>query len=262
MSISKFDLPINPPLMNAAGMLGFIPDSPGASPQKHQGAFLSNPISIKARTPTHSTRMITFPGGLLLHTGHPNPGLRTAIRSYGKHWSRSSIPVIIHILATSVEEVSEMVKILETIEGIMGVELGLPPDIATDTAQRFIEAALGELPLFVRVPVDRASEMVTGFGGTGFAAISLGPPRGALPDPSGRIVHGRLYGPALFPLALAAVRTLTRMDIPVIGAGGIYHPQNIQTMLEAGAIAVQLDTVLWRGGIDYPAYDHHEQSVP
>jgi dihydroorotate dehydrogenase len=47
---------------------------------------------------------------------------------------------------------------------------------------------------------------------------------------------------------MAAVQTLTRRGIPVIGSSGIFTPAQAEAMLQAGAIAVQLDAVLWRGG--------------
>jgi len=66
----------------------------------------------------------------------------------------------------------------------------------------------------------------------------------------GSFLRGRIYGPSVLPTALAAVRTLSESNLPVIGAGGVYRQQDIQAMLAAGAVAVQLDTILWRGGID------------
>ena len=63
------------------------------------------------------------------------------------------------------------------------------------------------------------------------------------------MVEGRLYGPALFPQALAGVRGLAQAGVPVIGAGGVYSQAQAQAMLAAGALAVQLDAVLWRGNL-------------
>lgn len=51
----------------------------------------------------------------------------------------------------------------------------------------------------------------------------------------------------VFSQALRAVDELSREGIPVIGGGGVYHPSQTEAMLAAGALAVQLDTVLWRG---------------
>ncbi|RPI29157.1 MAG: hypothetical protein EHM70_15985 [Chloroflexota bacterium] len=57
-----------------------------------------------------------------------------------------------------------------------------------------------------------------------------------------------MYGPAVFPFALEAVRALAQSGTPVIGAGGVYTPEQAEAMLAAGALAVQLDAVLWKGG--------------
>jgi dihydroorotate dehydrogenase (NAD+) catalytic subunit len=74
----------------------------------------------------------------------------------------------------------------------------------------------------------------------------MGPPRGALSTPQGTVVRGRLYGPAIFPLALRALeRLLALVRCPVIASGGVYSRQDRTTMLEMGASAVQLDAVLW-----------------
>jgi dihydroorotate dehydrogenase (NAD+) catalytic subunit len=54
-----------------------------------------------------------------------------------------------------------------------------------------------------------------------------------------------LYGPAILPLALAAVRTLRRQPLPVIAGGGVYRKEDGEALLAAGALAVQLDSVLW-----------------
>jgi dihydroorotate dehydrogenase len=37
------------------------------------------------------------------------------------------------------------------------------------------------------------------------------------------------------------------LNIPIIGAGGLYSQANVDTLLAMGAFAVQLDSVLWRG---------------
>ena len=212
------------------------------------GAFITNPISLLARTPAHGPRYLSFPGGFLLHTGYPNPGLGSVIRRYARHWARSSLPVLVHLLAQKAGDVAEMVRKLESLEGVAGFEIGLPAEADAELVRDFARAAAGELPVVMRLPLDHAARLADGFERARLAAMSLAPPRGALPLPDGSLAQGRLYGPALFPQALAAVQALTRRGIPVIGSGGIYTPAQAEAMLQAGAIAVQLDAVLWRGG--------------
>jgi dihydroorotate dehydrogenase len=77
----------------------------------------------------------------------------------------------------------------------------------------------------------------------GASAVSLGAPRGKLVG-----ISGRMYGSGVFPLALRAVESLAGCGVPVIGAGGVYQQRDLEAMLAAGAFAVQVDAVLWRGG--------------
>jgi dihydroorotate dehydrogenase (NAD+) catalytic subunit len=254
----KYDLSLSKPMMNAAGTLGFFPERRSIPDFERLGAFVTNPISLNTRTPAHGTRLIPYPGGFLLHSGHPNPGLKTAMRRFAPRWARSPLPVIVHLLATEPDELAEMAQRLERLDGLIGVEVGLPPGATLETALAFSRAAAaGELGVLLRLPLELAREL----GGTageglssrlaeaGAAAVSLGPPRGALPGPAGRLVHGRLYGPGLFPQVLAAVQGLAGTGLSLIGGGGIYSQGEVEAVLAAGAFAVQLDVVLWRGGL-------------
>src|SRR5690606_35996257 len=79
------------------------------------------------------------------------------------------------------------------------------------------------------------------------ALVVAAPPRGTARDPySGRLVPGRIYGPMVKAMTLRMVGQLaTRIDIPIIGAGGIHSPQDARDFIEAGARAVQVDSVTW-----------------
>ena len=243
----KYDLSFATPHLNAAGFLGFAPDRWKPGDLFRLGAFLTNPVSWRARSPAHGRRCLAFPGGFLLHTGHPNPGLNQVIRRHAASWARSALPILVHLLAENPGEVSEMVKRLETVPGVMGIEVGIPPGCDRQTALALAQAAVGELPVIVHLPFETAAEFAPSFASLPIAAISLGVPHGRLPDPQGNLVHGRLYGPATFPLAMKVIQRMVISKLPVIAAGGIYSPQNAETMLSTGAAGVQLDAVLWLG---------------
>ena len=243
--MQKNDLFLEKPMMNAAGTLGFAPDPKSSVDISCLGAFVTNPVSRGPRTPARGKRFVSFPGGFLLHSGLPNPGLSAIIKKYGSRWARSSIPVIVHLLAIEPSSLARMIEHLEGIDGVMGIEIGLPPDVDPETAFDFSQAAIGELPAIIRLPLEQAIDLAPIVMDAGASAISLGAPRGKLDG-----MRGRMYGPAVFPLALQTVEHLTSSGIPTIGAGGAYQPKDINSLLEAGAFAVQLDTILWRGGIE------------
>jgi len=244
--MAKFDLSFDPPLMNAAGTLGFIPGQHGPVEWSQLGAFVTNPISLAPRTPAHGVRFSAYPGGFLLHTGYPNPGFSQALRRYAHNWERSQIPVIVHVLAHGPDEVIQMVRRLEMVDGVTGVEVGVDHDAQPELVAALAQAAGGELPVILRLPTERALELSTVAVQSGAMAISLAAPRGVYPTRQGELTQGRLYGPAIFPVALKTVKELVNLGIPSIGAGGVYTREQCQAMLSAGALAVQLDGVLWR----------------
>lgn len=245
--VTKYSLSFERPLMNAAGSLGFAPDWRNVPELGMLGAFVTNPVSLGRRTPASNRRFLPFPGGFLLHSGYPNPGLRQVIHRYSRQWALQPLPVWVHLLVQHTGELDTMLRLLEGRAGVAGIEIGLAKETSWQEAQAIITAAHGELPLIVRLPLERALELASPVMEAGASAISLGPPRGALPAAEGKPIVGRLYGPALFPLALEIVKSLVERGMTVIGAVGVYQPGDVEVMLTAGAIAVQVDTALWRG---------------
>jgi dihydroorotate dehydrogenase (NAD+) catalytic subunit len=169
------------------------------------------------------------------------------LRRYARNWSRSPVPVIVHLLARGAEEVAKMARRLETVEGVSGLEVGVVSDASVEMVVALTQAACGELPVILQLPMERSVELAFRAIQAGAVAVSLAPPRGVFPVQGGEFVQGRLYGPAILPIALRTVQELTRLGIPTIGAGGIYNQEQKNAMLAAGALAVQLDGVLWRG---------------
>ena len=243
----KHDLTIHPALMNAAGSLGFSPNIHSPVDWSKLGAFVTNPISLSPRTPARGRRFIEFPGGFLLHTGYPNPGITQVIRQNSRRWRRSPIPVIAHLLAGSPEEVAMMTRRLEQVEGVSALEVGVDRDASVEMVLALTQATYGEFPVIMRLPVERAIELAPAVIKAEATAISLAPPRGMYPAGDGELVHGRLYGPAILPVVLWTVHELSQLNIPIIGAGGLYSQANVDALLAMGACAVQLDSVLWRG---------------
>ena len=244
----KYDLLLSPPVMNAAGSLGFAPQSSDLVDFDRLGAFITNPVSLHPRTPARARTCLSYSGGFLLHSGYPNPGLRAVIKQYASRWARASLPIIVNLLVHRVEDVKQLVAELEGREGLMGIELGLPPDCKPSQAVELVQAGVGELPLIVRVPIERAGEFAHMLVDSPLAAISLSPPRGMVLDQHDQPVRGRLFGPALFPLGLAAVQELIVIGVPVIASGGVYQQSQVEALLAMGAIGVQLDAVLWSLG--------------
>jgi len=262
----KRDLYFNKPLMNAAGSLGFAPDSRTGIPLDSFGAFVTNPFSLRPRLPAAKPQSIEYPGGFLLHTGLPNPGLKAGIKKYAVRWDKSDLPIVIHLMADRPEETKNMVRMLETQENVVAAELGFAPLLANDILLLTLEMCAGELPLIFSLPVEQVLSLGPRLMQEGAQAISISAPRGALPltpspstltgtRPSGRgeLITGRLYGPSLFPKSLETVYSAAKLGLPIIGAGGVWNKENANAMLAAGALAVQVDAALWNPASSFSA---------
>jgi len=251
MGMFKQDLTFSTPYMNAAGTLGFAPDFRAPVPWDSFNAFVTNPLSLRPRLPTAKPALVEYPGGFLLHTGLPNPGLNAAIKKYARRWADSRLPIIAHLMADRPDETMRMVQSLEEMENIAAVELGFAPLLADDIILLTIEMSLGELPLIVNLPVEQVLSLGPHAVQEGAAAISLGAPRGLILLENGEQVTGRLSGAGLFPQFLLTVRDAARAGLPVIGAGGVGSKENADAMLSVGALAVQMDTSLWKGDFTF-----------
>ncbi len=106
------DLELSSPWLNAAGALGFAPGADGWSWPEMQGGFVTNPVSANPRTPAETRAALSYPGGSLLHSGLPNPGLKGVLRKYAERWARSSLPVWVHLLGDGPEEIHRMALVI------------------------------------------------------------------------------------------------------------------------------------------------------
>lgn len=245
----KNSLVINTPVMNAAGTLGFGDEYRDLFAYEKLGALVTNPVTYAPWGPAHGTHVVPLDAGILVHTGLPNPGIRKVIEQYRGAWDRILPAVIVHVVINGPEDVRRVLELLEEQEAVDGIEFGMNDDTTPSEAEWNIRAALNhtDKPTLVRLPfggsIDLAKAVIdAGAGGL----VVCAPPRGTARDRGGRLTTGRLYGPMVKPLALRLVGQYARaVDVPVIGAGGIHSPADARDFLDAGAVAVQVDSATW-----------------
>ncbi len=247
----KHALQIDSPVMPAAGTMGFANSYRGLIKAEKLGAFVTNPVTLEPWSPASGTRVIPLESGVLVHTGLPNPGLSRTIKEYSRVWQDMAIPVILHLVGTTVEDVRRSVAMIDREEHLAAVELGLDDDSNWQDAVALVQAAvdLAEKPVLVRLPASDAYELAGAVADAGAHALVIAaPPRGTARDPrTGKLVSGRIYGPLVKPSILRMVGVLARriQGVPIIGAGGIHSLQDARDYLEAGAVAVQVDSATW-----------------
>jgi dihydroorotate dehydrogenase (NAD+) catalytic subunit len=245
----KNSLIVETPVMPAAGVFGFGEQYRDLIDFDKLGALVTNPVTYKPWSPATGTRVVPLDAGLLVHTGLPNPGLSKVIAHHRTTWERLPVPIIVHVVATTVDEVRRCIHKLDEEETVAGIELGLNDGISTAEAQAAVRAATdrSDKPVLVRLPFGVTVDLAAAVADAGAGGLVIcAPPRGTARDSGGRLVSGRLYGPMIKPLVLRLVGQIARrMDVPVIGAGGIHSPEDARDYLEAGAVAVQVDSATW-----------------
>jgi dihydroorotate dehydrogenase (NAD+) catalytic subunit len=227
------------------------------------GAIYTKGTTPLPREGNPPPRVAETAGGMLNSIGLQNPGVDHVARVYATSFAQWRVPVIVNVAAASIEEYVHCVRVLDAAEGFAGYELNIScPNIAhgmdfgldASAAGRLVESVRGATQ---RCLVVKLSPNVTDIGAVaravedaGADAISavntyvgmkvhLGLRRPVLPNRG----TGGLSGPAIKPLALAAVaRVRAAVRIPVVGIGGIAGVSDALEFFVAGADAVQVGT--------------------
>lgn len=251
--LGKHSLLVDAPVMPAAGTFGYGDRYTKLIKLEKFGAVVTDPVTHQPRRTNKKPHVVPLPGGLLLTSGLPNPGARNVVKRYTKTWDNLGVPVIVHVWGSTPPEVRRCVRALLSSPAIAAFELGIFDTASPDEAYAFIQTVVEttQLPLLVRLPLERAMELAPVVAESDAGAVVVGaPPRGTARDPvTGEMVSGRIFGPLVKPLALRMVEQVVRLverdALPVIGAGGIHTPQDARDFIEVGVRAVQLDSVIW-----------------
>lgn len=247
----KNPLELLTPVMCAAGTFGYGEVYRDLLHIDKIGAIVTHPITYDPWNPAWGARVVPLESGVLIHTGLPNIGLNKALRKYRNLWIALPLPIIVHIVGTTEEHVRKSAARLDEEDGIDAIELGLPDDIDRRDAEAMVRSASlkTDKPVLVRLPLLHAYELAHPLADMGADALVISaPPRGTARDPrTGQLVSGRIYGPMIKPMVLNVVGRLADKlgEVPVIGAGGIHNAQDARDYIEAGARAVQVDSVTW-----------------
>jgi dihydroorotate dehydrogenase (NAD+) catalytic subunit len=226
------------------------------------GALFTKGTTVAPRGGNPPPRVAETGGGMLNSIGLQNPGIDVVARDYAPRWRGWTIPVIVNLAGGSVEEYVHCAHVLEPVPEVAGIELNIScPNIAGGLDFGRDPVAAGRLVAAVRAVTERCvivklSPNVTDIAVVARAVEEAGADAiSAVNTYIGRKIHratgrsvlplgtGGLSGPAIQPLALAAVAAVCEVvRIPVIGVGGITDAASARDFLTVGASAVQVGT--------------------
>jgi dihydroorotate dehydrogenase (NAD+) catalytic subunit len=255
------------PLLNASGTLDALAAA-GAGVPVHPdvAALVTKTITPQSREGNPPPRLAESPAGLLNSIGLANPGVDEFVRTLPALVALGR-PLVVSIGGFAVDDYARLARALEGAEGVTALELNIScPNVETgcssigsDPAETaaVVRAcrAVSSRPLWVKLSPNVADVATIGRAAElegADALVCVNTVRGMAIEPwSGRPVLGAgtggLSGPALKPVALAAVWTCaSACALPVIGVGGVLSGRDALDLLDAGACAVQVGTALFR----------------
>jgi len=251
--MSKLEFYLSKPLLNAPGFLGFSPNARALEVMEKFnnwggfGAFVTDPISWRPRSPAANAFYRELDGQVLIHNGWPNRGFRSVTKAVRQKWERAPLPIIPSLLETDPRQAMTMIRELEGVENLAAVNL--MPSIGSMVEVNEWLSALprfnAELPIVFTLPAGLIPFYGKSFTDAGAAAIFPSAPRGSI-DRDGGFVSARMYGSANFPAAYALARECSLAGIPLIAFGGINTAEKVAQLVKVHLICAAIDLPLWQ----------------
>ena len=256
-------LKLKNPVIAASGTFGYgLEFSPFLDLNKLGGLVVKS-LYFSPREGNPPPRLVETPGGLLNSIGLQGIGVKRFSEEILPQLEKYDTAVIVNVCGDSEQEYASVVDFLSEKEGIAAFELniscpnikkdGLCPALdskATHSLVRLVKK-ISTRPLITKLSpnVTDIVEIALSAQEAGSDAISLVNTFLAMAvDPETRKprlanIFGGLSGPAIKPIALRMVyQVASRLQIPVIGIGGIMSGNDALEFLIAGAKAVEVGT--------------------
>lgn len=260
-------LTLDSPTMLAAGIVGISSKTMARAVENGAGAVVTKSIGFQAREGNKNPVVAKTPCGLLNSMGLPNPGVHV-FRNEVKEFEIDA-PVIGSVYGFTQEEYVKVADLLsECCDGIelnlscpnvrgTGTLFGQDPSLVEEVTKA-VKATI-QKPLFVKLTpnVTDITEIAEAAEAGGADAIT------AINTVNGMRINieleqsvlaaetGGLSGPAIRPIAVHSIyKIYQKVDIPVIGCGGITSWEHAVEFFLAGASAVQLGTGIMEEGFD------------
>ncbi|MBS4035608.1 MAG: dihydroorotate dehydrogenase [Ignavibacterium sp.] len=269
--MTKVDLTVNigklklrNPVMLASGTVGYGNEISEFADLSKLGAIVTKSLSLKPRKGNPPQRIVETPSGMLNAIGLANVGVEEFIKDKIPFLKQHDVPLICNIAASTVEEYVECTKILDSEEIIKAFEINVSCPNVKDGGLQFGNdlKAVAKVTEAVRTVTNKTiiiklspnvsyisefAHVVKDSGGDAVSAINtlVGTSFNIFTRrPKIHNVNGGLSGPAIKPLALAKVLEISRkVEIPIIGIGGIMNWKDVIEFMIVGASAVQIGTL-------------------
>lgn len=252
------------PVLLASGTCGYGRELDQLFDIDRLGGLVTKAVTVEPRDGNPAPRVAEFSAGMLNSIGLANAGL-AVFRAEQLAWLRQRLRnarVLVNVAGRSVDEFAEIVEALEPTDGFLGYELNLScpnvedgalfsarEDLLSEVVRRV--RALTRRPVVAKLApnlpdIGRAAEVAVAAGANGLTLVNTMP--ALLFDLHTRqpvlgAGTGGMSGAGLLPIGVNAVfQARSRVQVPIIGAGGIRTAEDAVQYLLAGASLIQIGT--------------------
>lgn len=254
------------PVIAASGTYGFGREYDGAYDISRLGGISCKGTTLEKRDGNPPPRIAETPAGMLNSVGLQNPGVDYFLQRDLPFLQQKDLVVIANIAGSCERDYCEMAERLND-SAVQMIEMNIScPNVksggvAFGTSCKSVENITAAVRRHCKKPlIVKLSPNVTDIGEIAVAAESAGADAVSLINtitgmridihtrrPVLRNNTGGLSGPAVFPVAVRMVNQVyNRVNIPVIGMGGISTWEDAVEMLLAGAAALQVGAAMFR----------------
>ncbi|HSJ98378.1 MAG TPA: dihydroorotate dehydrogenase [Myxococcota bacterium] len=253
------------PILLASGTCGYGAEMDGFFDIDRLGGIVIKAVTADVRAGNPAPRVTEFDAGMLNSVGLANPGPDVVLGEKLPWLARrvSNARVIVNVAGRSAAEYAEIIRRCEDAPGVDAYELNVScpnvkeggaiiatrEDLLADAvaSARAATARPMSVKLAPNVPdIGQMAAVAVDAGADALTLVNTMP--GLLFDTdTGRPLLGAgaggISGPALLPVGVHAVwRARQRVDVPIIGVGGIRAAADAVQYLLAGASLVQVGT--------------------
>lgn len=262
LSVQIGPINLRNPTMLASGITGISQDIFEKLYSHDIGAVVTKSISVRPMRGYPNPTVVPLGNGTYLNAvGLSNPGVRAFSHEISMN---RNVPIIVSLVGSSETDFPKMISHLDSLNIIgyeinlscphvskMGMEVGDDPEIVSSMVKTIkrhtrkpisVKIGIGRIDVvdMAKTAVDAGAEIITAINTVRAMKIDF---QSMVPVLSNRI--GGLSGKAIKPIGIRCVYEISkRLNVPVIGCGGIFSWEDVIEYLLAGASAVQLGSVL------------------
>jgi dihydroorotate dehydrogenase (NAD+) catalytic subunit len=262
LAVSLNRLQLKNPVLVASGTFGYAREMAPYLDLSALGGIIPKTVTQQPRIGNAPQRTVETSSGMLNSIGLDNDGLETFIEKHLPYLTSLGTAVIVNIAGKTIEEFVQMTERLAPLSGIAalelniscpnvtgGVDYGTNPEMAFELTQKVM--AVSPHPIIIKLTpnVTDVTAIAKAVADGGADAVSLiNTVQGMAIDWKRRKpilgnVIGGLSGPAIKPVALRCVHQVAqKVNIPIIGIGGITTFDDMMEFFVAGASAIQVGT--------------------